>query len=120
MAKYKEPPAAFQDAQLLWECDFPNRPDLLEQLVKERVRLKEEQDSIKEQIDNLNNSLLPFLKRNGLRGFYYGDMVIHVQQGTTVTLDKTKLVEAGVAADLIDRCTNKTPWETVAVRVSKK
>ena len=48
MSKPKKVYPPFEEVQILWECDFPSRPELLESLLKERIENKEKQDKLKE------------------------------------------------------------------------
>ncbi len=119
MSKPKKQYPPFQDAQILWECDFPSRPELLESLLKERIRNKEEQDTLKAREKEINGSLLAFFNNNRIPGTVYDGYTLSVKAGNTVTLNKEALLLAGVKESVIAACVKSTPWETVECRKGK-
>lgn len=109
----------FEDAQILWELDFPSKPELLESLLKERLQVKADKDRATEREKELNVSLLAFFKNNSLPGVTYEGVTYSRKAGASVTVNKEALMKAGVSAEVIDQCVSKTPWETVECRVGK-
>lgn len=106
---------SIEDAELLWGIEFPNKPDLLRQLFLERIQLKENADRIKGRIEEINGSLLGFFDRQGVESVKWEDWTVAKVKGSNTTLDKEALVMAGVAAELIARCTKRKEYVTVRV-----
>ena len=119
MAKPKKVYPPFQEAQILWECDFPNKPYLLESLLKERILNKEEQDTLKAREKEINTSLLGFFTNNRIPGVVYEGYTLSRKAGASATINREALMLAGVKAEVIDRCIARTPWETVECRKGK-
>ena len=119
MSKPKKVYPPFQEAQILWECDFPNKPDLLESLLKERIANKEGQDQLKEREKEINASLLGFFKNNRIPGVVYEGYTLAKKAGASATINREALILAGVQSEVIDRCIARTPWETVECRENK-
>lgn len=120
MAKPKIEYPPFEEVQILWECDFPSKPDLLESLIKERIRLKEGADAIESRVKEINNSLLAFYTNNGLPGVKYEGYTVAKKSGSQTSINREALVLAGVSVEVIDACIKRTPWETVECREDKK
>ena len=120
MSKPKKVYPAFQEAQILWECDFPSKPELLESLLKERIDNKEEQDNLKEREKEINASLLGFFNNNRIPGVVYEGYTLSKKAGVSTTLNREALILAGVKVEVIDRCIARTPWETVECRKGKE
>lgn len=106
---------SIEDAEILWEVDYPNKPDLLRQMFQERIVLKQEQDRTKARIDEINNSLLGFMERQGVDAVKWEDWKLARVAGANVTLDKEALVLAGVPAETIAKCTKRKEFTTVRV-----
>lgn len=119
MSKPKKVYPPFQEAQILWECDFPSKPDLLESLLKERIANKEEQDKLKEREKEINTSLLGFFKNNRIPGVVYEGYTLAKKAGASSTINREALMLAGVKSEVIDQCISRTPWETVECRENK-
>ena len=119
MGKPKKVYPAFQEAQILWECDFPYKPELLESLLKERISNKEEQDTLKAREKEINASLLGFFTGNRIPGVVYGGYTLSKKAGVAATINREALILAGVTVEVIDRCISRTPWETVECRENK-
>jgi hypothetical protein len=119
MAKPKKVYPAFQEVQILWECDFPSRPELLESLLKERIANKEEQDRLKEREREINGSLLAFFSSNRIPGVIYDGYTLSKKSGASSTINREALMLEGVKVEVIDRCISRTPWETVECRENK-
>ena len=109
----------FEEAQILWECDFPSRPELLESLLKERIWLKQKSDDMKIREKEINNSLLAFFTGNRIPGVKYEGYTISKKSGAAATINREALLKEGVAVEVIDRCISRTPWETVECREGK-
>jgi len=119
MAKKKSPaipPTPFQDAQILWECEFPDKPDLLESLIRERIGHKAAIDLMEGRIKEINISVLEFFKRNRIKSTEYDGFSIYLSAGKKTTVSVKSLVEAGVSVETIKKCAKSTPWETLGVR----
>jgi len=110
---------AFQEVQILWECDFPSKPYLFQTLILERISNKEEQDRLKEREKEINNSLLAFFTGNRIPGVVYEGYTLSKKAGASVTINREALILAGVQSEVIDRCVSRTPWETVECRKGK-
>ena len=119
MAKPKKVYPPFEEAQILWECDFPWRPELLESLLKERIANKEEQDILKAKEKVINTALLGFFNNNRIPGVVYEGYTLAEKAGASATVNREALILAGVKAEVIDRCIVHTPWETVECRKNK-
>jgi len=119
MAKPKKIYPAFQEVQILWECDFPSKPYLLETLILERISNKEEQDRLKEREKEINNSLLSFFNDNRIPGVVYEGYTLSKKSGVSATVNREALILEGVKAETINRCIYRTPWETVECRKDK-
>lgn len=119
MAKPKTIYPPFQEAQILWECDFPSKPDLLEGLLSRRIHVKNEQDRLKEMEKEINTSLLAFFTNNRIPGVVYEGYTISKKSGASSTINREALMLAGVTAEIIDRCISRTPWETVECRENR-
>jgi hypothetical protein len=119
MVKPKKVYPPFDEAQILWECDFPSKPKLLESLLKERISNKEEQDTLKEREKQINASLLGFFNNNRIPGVVYEGYTLSRKAGASATINREALMLAGVKAEVIDRCIARTPWETVECRKGK-
>lgn len=119
MGKPKKIYPAFQEVQILWECDFPSKPELLAELLNERIANKEEQDLLKEREKEINNSLLAFFAGNRIPGVVYDGYTLSKKAGASSTINREALILAGVASETIDRCISRTPWETVECRKGK-
>ena len=120
MAKPKKVYPPFEEVQILWECDFPSRPELLESLLKERILNKESQDRLKEREKEINGSLLGFFTGNRIPGVVYEGYTLSKKFGASATINREALILAGVKSEVIDRCISHTPWETVECRENKK
>lgn len=120
MAKPKKVYPAFQEVQILWECNFPSRPELLELLLKERIANKQKQDTLKEREKEINNSLLAFFTDNRIPGVLYDGYTLSKKSGASATINREALMLEGVKAEIIDRCIARTPWETVECRKGKE
>jgi hypothetical protein len=119
MAKKKSPaipPTSFPDAQILWECEFLDKPDLLESLIRERIGHKAAMDLMGERIKKINTSIMEFFKRNRIKSTEYGGFSVYLSAGKKTTLSVKALVEAGVSIEIIKQCAKSTPWETLGVR----
>ena len=119
MAKPKKVYPPFQEVQILWECDFPSRPELLEGLLKRRIHVKNELDRLKEMEKEINNSLLAFFNSNRIPGVMYEGYTVSKKAGASSTINREALLLAGVKSEVIDRCISRTPWETVECRKGK-
>ena len=119
MAKPKKVYPPFEEVQILWECDFPSKPELLESLLKERIENKEEQDKLKEREKEINNSLLAFFTDNRIPGVLYDGYTLSKKAGASATINREALMLEGVKAEVIDKCISRTPWETVECRKGK-
>ena len=119
MAKPKKVYPPFEEVQILWECDFPTRPELLESLLKERIENKEEQDKLKEREKEINNSLLAFFTDNRIPGVLYDGYTLSKKAGASATINREALMLEGVKGEVINRCISRTPWETVECRKGK-
>jgi len=122
MAKKKStaiPSTPFQDVQILWECEFPQKPEILEELVRERIRLKHDKDHAETRISEINNSLVEFFKRNRISKTEYDGYTFRHSTGNKVTITAKALIEAGVPIATIKSCSTSTPWETIEVRTGK-
>lgn len=111
---------AFEDAQILWELDFPSKPELLESLLKERLQVKLAKDTAEMREKEINNSLLAFLKNNRIDGVVYEGVTYSKKVGAAVTVNKEALMKAGVSAEVIEACVVKTPWEALECRAGKE
>lgn len=120
MAKPKKQYPSFQEAAILWECDFPSKPELFHKLLRERVACKEQGDAIKEREKEINTSLLAFFKNNRIPGVQYEGYTVGVKEGAQVTINREALLLAGVKKEVIDACMKRTPWETVECRKGKE
>ena len=120
MAKPKKQYPAFQEAQILWECDFPSKPDLLESLIRERIGLKQSIDLLEAREKEINTSLLAFFHNNRIPGVQYEGYTVSVKEGTQVTINREALLLAGAKKEVIDACMKRTPWETVECRKGKE
>ena len=120
MAKLKKVYSPFEEAQILWECDFPSKPELLESLTKERIENKTEQDRLKEREKEINTSLLAFFTNNRIPGVVYEGYTLSRKAGVSATINREALILAGVRVEVIDRCIARTPWETVECRKGKE
>jgi hypothetical protein len=109
----------FQEAQILWECDFPSKPELLESLLRERIGLKQSIDLLEVREKEINVSLLAFFTNNRIPGTVYEGYTISKKSGASSTINREALMLAGVTAEVIDRCISRTPWETVECRENK-
>lgn len=109
----------FEEAVILWECDFPSRPDLLESLLKERIELKATKDAADIREKEINNSLLAFFNANRIPGVKYEGYTVAKKSGNSVNISKESLLKAGVAKEVIEACINRTPWDTVECRMGK-
>lgn len=119
----KNPPkeyTPFEDAMILWECDFPSKPELLESLIKERIALKDIQDTAKEREKEINASLLAFFNANRIPGVKYEGFTIAKKSGVSVNISKESLLKAGVSKETIEACISRTPWDTVECRVGSQ
>lgn len=118
MAKKKPvvSPTPFPDAQILWECEFPDKPDLLESLVKERIELKRTLDAGAIRVKAINASILEFFKRNRIASTGYDGFSFYFSSGKKTTVSIKSLVEAGIPIATIKQCAKSTPWETIGVR----
>jgi len=119
VAKPKKVYPPFQEVQILWECDFPSRPELLEGLLKRRIHVKNELDRLKEMEKEINNSLLAFFNSNRIPGVMYEGYTVSKKAGASSTINREALLLAGVKSEVIDRCISRTPWETVECRKGK-
>jgi hypothetical protein len=88
MGKPKRVYPEFQEAQILWECDFPSKPELLELLLKERISNKEEQGRLKEREKEINNSLLSFFTNNRIPGVVYERYTLSKKSGVSSTINR--------------------------------
>lgn len=109
-----QPLTPFADAEVLAMCEEPEFQ--LEISLKNRVNLKRDADICKLRIDALNKSLLAFYQRNKIRGVTYDDATVSIMHGSRPTIKAELLLAAGVAADVISRCTDHTRFETIQVR----
>ena len=116
--KTEYPP--FQEAVILWECDFPSRPDLLESLLKERIANKVEADRLEARDKEINASLPAFYDGNRIPGIVYEGYTVAKKSGAQVTVNREALLKAGVKAEVIEACVKRTPWTTVECREAKK
>lgn len=119
MAKPKKVYPPFEEAQILWECDLPSRPELLESLIKERIGLQMSVKLLEEREKEINNSLLSFFRNNRIPGVRYDDYTLSVKDGSAATINREALLLAGVKNEVIDACIKRTPWETVECRKGK-
>lgn len=120
MTKPKKSYPAYQEAQILWECDFPSKPHLLQSLLAERITIKDTVAALEEREGEINRSLLAFFNGNRIPGTVYDGHTIAVKAGVTVTVDKEALALAGVPVETINRCVKRTEWETVECRRNGK
>lgn len=118
MAKNKPavPPTSFSDVQILWECEFPDKPGLLESLIREGIGLRASINLTQERIKEINTSVLEFFKRNRIKSTEYEGFSVYLSAGKKTTLSAKALVEAGVPVETIKKCAKSTPWETLGVR----
>lgn len=107
---------SMEDGEMLWELDFPEKPELFRQLVEERIHLKSEMDRMKSRIDEINGSILPFFERNKMPGVRMEDWLVRRHEGQSATLDKEALVMNGVPADVIEKCTVRKRFVTIVVK----
>lgn len=119
MGKPKKVYPAFEEVQILWECDFPSKPELLNKLLRERIACKEQGDAIKEREKEINNSLLAFFTSNRIPGVVYEKYTVLEKEGVSSTINREALILAGVQSEVIDRCVTRTPWKTVECRKNK-
>lgn len=118
--KPKKSYTPFEDAQILWECDFPNKPELLESLIKERIENQHLQTTLKEREKQINSSILAFFSGNRLDGILYEGYALSKKSGSSSTINREALMLAGVTKEVIDKCISRTPWETVECRLQKE
>ncbi len=116
--KPKSPPLPFEDAEILAACESPEFQ--LELSLKNRIILKYKADNAKLRIDALNESLLAFYKRNGIHAVVYDSHPVSIMYGSRPTIKAELLLAAGVPADVIERCTTRTEFETISVREPKR
>ena len=119
MSKPKKVYPPFEEVQILWECDFPSKPELLEVLLKRRIDVKNELDRLKKLEKEINNSLLAFFTNNRIPGVMYEGYTLSKKSGASATINREALILAGVKSEVIDRCISHTPWETVECRENK-
>lgn len=101
---------SIEDAELIWGIEFPGKPDLLRQLFLERIQLKERMDADKKRTDEINKALLGFYSRQGVESVKWEDWTISRVASSRSTLNKEALVLAGVKAELIAQCTERTEF----------
>lgn len=111
---------AFEEAQILWECDFPSRPELLESLLKERIQNKETKDMLEVREKEINNSLMAFYDNNRIPGVVYDGYTVSKKSGASVNISKEALILEGVSPETIEKCIKRTPWDTVECRKDKR
>lgn len=110
----------FEEAAILWECDFPSRPTLLEELIKERIQNQDSLRRLEDRKEELNVALLAFFKNNRIPGVLYEGFTLAKKIGATVTMNKEKLMLAGVKEEVIKSCQNRKDWETVECRSERE
>jgi hypothetical protein len=93
-----------------------------ESILEERADLTQERDFIEERIKQIDTDIKDAYEAAGVKKTLWGTLPITLCNGRSASrISKTKLVEAGVDADVIAACTESgTPYTYIRIGKDKK
>ena len=88
--------------------------------VEDRQRIKTQMDALKQELDDLNGEITVELAKAGATVVMVGRYRVNLVASSNSTLNKEKLLEAGVPAETIVECTVTKNYEYVQVTDTEK
>lgn len=92
----------------------------IEEIVAERYRLSQLKSSIEDQLRELADSVTAYMITNDLKTETIGKFKVSFVESKRTSIDKMKLMEAGVTAEQITKATVITPSQYTTVKPLKE